>query len=73
MVTCGSLFFYLSYGLVWVCEIEIAHMSKNNRNSDLVCEKKIITNQGTSFSYVIQQVINTADMRYFGIYIENFT
>ena len=29
--------FYLSLGLVWVCEIEISHMGKNNGNSDLVC------------------------------------
>ena len=31
--------FYLSLGLVWVCEIEISHMGKNNGNLDLVCEK----------------------------------
>ena len=30
--------FYLSLGLVWVCEIEISHMGKNNGNPDLVCE-----------------------------------
>ena len=31
--------FYLSLGLVWVCEIEKSHMGKNNENPDLVCEK----------------------------------
>ena len=31
--------FYLSLGLVWVCEIETSHMGENNRNPDLVCEK----------------------------------
>ena len=31
-------FFYLSLGLVWVCELEISHMGKNNGNPDLVCE-----------------------------------
>ena len=31
--------FYLSNGLVRVCEIEFSHMSKNNKNPDLVCEK----------------------------------
>ena len=39
--TCGKravFFFYLSLGLVWVCEIEISHMGKNNGNPDLVCE-----------------------------------
>ena len=45
--TCGQradhvrLFvFYLSLGLVRVCEIELSHMGKNSGNSDLVCEKK---------------------------------
>ena len=31
--------FYLSLGLVRVCEIEISHMDKNNGNPTLVCEK----------------------------------
>ena len=31
--------FYLSLGLVRVCEIEISHMGKNNGNPDLACEK----------------------------------
>ena len=31
--------FYLSLGLVRMCEIEISHMGKSNRNLDLVCEK----------------------------------
>ena len=33
--------FYLSHGLVWVCEIELSHMGKSNGYPDLVCEKKI--------------------------------
>ena len=32
------VFFYLSLGLVRVCETEISHMNKNNGNPDLVCE-----------------------------------
>ena len=42
--------FRLSLGLVWVCEIEISHVSKishmgkNNGNPDLVCENKSHTN-----------------------------
>ena len=36
---CGYSFFYLSHGLVRVCEIELSHMGKNNGNSYLVCEK----------------------------------
>ena len=32
---------YLSLGLVQVCKIEISHMGKNNRNPDLVCEKRM--------------------------------
>ena len=32
-LACGCLFFYLSLGLVWVCEIEISHMGKNNGKS----------------------------------------
>ena len=31
-------FFYLSHGLVWLFEIELTHMAKNNGNPDLVCE-----------------------------------
>ena len=31
--------FYLSEGLVGICGIEISHMGKYNRNSDLVCKK----------------------------------
>ena len=31
--------FYLSHGLIWVCEIEIFQMDKDNGNPDLVCEK----------------------------------
>ena len=33
------LAFYLSQGLVWVCELELSHMGKNNGIPDLVCEK----------------------------------
>ena len=33
--------FYLSHGLVQVCEIELSQMGKNNGNPDLVCEKYI--------------------------------
>ena len=28
--------FYLSHRLVWVCEIELSYMGKNNGNCDLV-------------------------------------
>ena len=31
-------FFYLSHGLVQVCEIELSHLGKNNAKPDLVCE-----------------------------------
>ena len=30
--------FYLSHGPVWVYEIEMCHMGKNNGNPNLVCE-----------------------------------
>ena len=30
---------YLSQGLVWVCEIELSHMGKNNGIPNLVFEK----------------------------------
>ena len=33
--------FYLSHGLVRICDIEFSHMGKNNGNPDLLCEKKI--------------------------------
>ena len=39
---CGrraAVHFYLSLGLVRVCEIESSHMGKNNGNPNLVCEK----------------------------------
>ena len=46
--TCGQrvddmllLIFYLSLGLVRVCEIEISHMGKNNGNPYLVCENTL--------------------------------
>ena len=44
---CGrnaALHFYLSHGLVRVCEIEFSHSSKNNGNPNLVCEKINIHN-----------------------------
>ena len=34
--------FHLSHGLVRVCEVELSHISKNNGNPDLVCEKNRI-------------------------------
>ena len=38
--------FYLSHGLVQVCEIELSHMGKNNGNPDLVtCARKKIPSQ----------------------------
>ena len=39
--TCGqraAVRIYLSLGLVWVCEIEISHMGKNNGHPNLVCD-----------------------------------
>ena len=35
--------FYVSHGLVRVCEIEISHMGKNSGNTDLVCKNIWIT------------------------------
>ena len=32
--------FYLSHGLVRVCEIALSHMDKNNGNPDVMCGKK---------------------------------
>ena len=40
-LACGDVqlfVFYLSNGLVRVCEIELYHMGKNKGNPDLVCE-----------------------------------
>ena len=37
-----AVLFYLSHGLVGVCEIEISHMGKNNENPDLVCQNKML-------------------------------
>ena len=34
----GCAFFYLSHKLVWVCEIELLHMGKNNGNPNQVCD-----------------------------------
>ena len=34
--------FYLSHGLVRVCELDISHMGKNNGNPDLVCKNRKI-------------------------------
>ena len=30
--------FFISHGLVWLYEIELYHMGKNNRNLDLVLD-----------------------------------
>ena len=41
-IMCGqraAVLFYHSQ-IVWVCEIELSHMGKNNRNPDLVCQKE---------------------------------
>ena len=35
--------FYLSHGLVRVCEIEFSHMGKNSGNSDLVSKNTLST------------------------------
>ena len=43
-------FFYLFLGLVWVCEIEISRMGKNNGNPDLVCEKSLSQSNFIAFS-----------------------
>ena len=46
-------FFYLSHGLVQVCEIEeLSHMGKNNRNPDLVCEKDL-SHMGKTTEFLI--------------------
>ena len=37
-LACSCLFFYLSHRPVRVFEIELSHMTKNNGNSNLVCE-----------------------------------
>ena len=42
------LVFYLSLGLVRVCEIELSHMGKNKGNPDLVCEKICFSYHGAS-------------------------
>ena len=44
---CAAVHFYLSHGLVPVCqielsEIELSHMGKNNGNQNLVYEKKAV-------------------------------
>ena len=38
---CGLFDFYLSLGLVRVCEIEISRMGKNNGYPNLVCQKSV--------------------------------
>ena len=43
--------FYLSLGLVWVHDIDLSHLHKNNGNTDLVREKKIV-------SFFFKQEIN---------------
>ena len=46
---CAAVVFYLSHGLVWVCEIELSHMGKKNENPDLVCEN--------FFSFTVDKII----------------
>ena len=45
------LVFYLSHGLIQVCEIELSHMGKNNGNPNLVCENNI--SWVTSYTFTI--------------------
>ena len=35
------MMFVFSQGLVWVCEIEISHMGKNNGNPNLETQKSV--------------------------------
>ena len=51
---------YLSYGLVQVCEIDLSHMSKNNGNSDLVCEKIVVCSL-ICFCILVAYVANNLD------------
>ena len=37
---CVAVLFYLSQGLVWVCEIEFSDMGKNSVNPDLLINNK---------------------------------
>ena len=46
-------FFYLSLGLVWLSEIEISLIGKNNENPVLVCEKENISPLGSEFNRVL--------------------
>ena len=58
-MTCGMrtpdvhLFnFYLSHGLIRVCEIELSRMGQNNGNPDLVC--KILLSLGLGIRFIEQ-------------------
>ena len=52
--------FYLSLGLVWVCEIEIYHIGKNKGNPDVVCEKMscLIWNQIVTLMVLLKKKIS---------------
>ena len=48
--------FYLSHGLVWVCEIELSYMGKNKGNPDLVTEKCYSISKAAD-TYTVHSVI----------------
>ena len=54
--------FYLSHRLVWVCEIELSHLSKNNGNSDLVCENMQYSRFKHIFSIIVENCVDPNQM-----------
>ena len=43
--------FFISHMLVWLYEIELYHMGKNNRNLDLVCENHGLSGTHSLYFY----------------------
>ena len=58
---CGCLFFYLSLGLVCLCEIEFSHMGRNNGNPNLVCENKISNEDVLQSLKIVFTLANSVD------------
>ena len=52
-------FFFFPTRLIWVCEIELSHMGKNNRNLGVVCEKYCSFTHVSKHVPIVLLAINT--------------
>ena len=58
----GLFVFDLSHRLVWVFEIELSHLGKNNGNPDLVCENMQYSRFKHIFSIRVENCVDLNQM-----------